>query len=108
MLSLVVRVESIKILIAIAARVNWKIHHLNVKTSFLNGGTNEDISISQLEGFLIIRKEDHALKLQKALYGLEQAPRSWNSKLNEALIHMGFVRSKNDYEVYYETKMDAS
>ena len=32
-------------------------------------------------------------------------PQAWNSKLNEVPIHKGFVRSKNDYAMYYETKM---
>ena len=46
------------------------------------------------------------MKLLKALHGSKQAPRAWNSKLNKVLIKMGFVRSKNDYAVYYETRVE--
>ena len=67
----VARLEPIRILIAIAERENWKIHHFDVKILFLNGEIKEDIYITQAEGFLITRKEDHVLKLQKALYGLK-------------------------------------
>ena len=101
----VARMESIRILIAIAAQEEWELHHLDVKTSFLNGEIKEDIYISQPEGFKIKGKEDHILKLRKALYGLKQAPRAWNSKLNEVLVKKGFVRSKNDYAIYYEKEM---
>ena len=99
------RMESIRILIAIAAQEKWELHHLDVKIAFLKGEIKEDIYISQTEGFLIKGKEDHILKLKKALYGLKQASRAWNSKLNEFLIRKGFVRSKNDYAVYYEKVM---
>ena len=102
--SLVATLESIRILIAIAAQVNWELHHLDVKTSFLNVEIDEDIYIIQLEGFLIKGKEDYALKLQKALHGLKHASRARNSKLNEVLIQMGFVRSKNDYTSSEEEK----
>ena len=96
------RIESIRILITIVAKEKWESHHLDVKTAFLNGEIKEDIYISQPEGFLIKGKEDHTLKLQKALYSLKQAPRALNSKLNEVFIQKGFVRSKNDYAMYYE------
>ena len=101
----VARMESIRILIAIAAQEEWELHHLDDKTAFLNGEIKEDIYISQREGFIIKGKEDHILKLRKALYRLKQAPSAWNSKLNEVLIQKGFVRSKNDYAVYYEKVM---
>ena len=94
--------ESIRILIVIVAEEKWEVHHLDVKIAFLNVEIKEDIYISQLEGFSIKGKEDHILKLQIALYGLKQASRAWNSKLNEVLIRKGFVRSKNDYVVYYK------
>ena len=92
-------------MIAIAAQEKWELHHLDVKTAFLNGEIKEDIYITQPEGFEVKGKEDHILKLHKALYGLKQAPRAWNSKLNEVLLKQGFVRSKCDYGVYYTTEI---
>ena len=101
----VARMESIPILIAIAAQEEWELHHLHVKTAFLNGEIIEDIDITQPEGFEVKGKEDHILKLQKALYGLKQAPKAWNSKLNEVLLRKCFLRSKSDYAVYYMAEM---
>ena len=65
----VVRLESIRILIAIAAQVNWELHHLDVKKAFLNREIDEHIYITQPKGFFIKGKEDHMLRLQKALNG---------------------------------------
>ena len=72
----VVRLEYIRILIAIAAQENWELHHLDVKIAFLNGEIKEDIYITQPEGYLINGKEDYILKLQKALYSPKQVPRA--------------------------------
>ena len=53
----VVRFETIRILIALAALKEWKIHHLDVKSAFLNGEINEVIYVKQPEGFLVKGKE---------------------------------------------------
>ena len=66
-LSPIARMESIRILITIAAQEEWELHHLDVKTTFLNREIKEDTYISQPEGFKIKGKEDHILKLRKAL-----------------------------------------
>ena len=66
----VVRFETIQILIALAALKEWQIHHLDVKSAFLNGEINEVIHVKQPEGFLVKGKEGHVLQLKKALYGL--------------------------------------
>ena len=101
----VARMESIRILIAIAAQEKWELHHLDVKTTFLNGEIKEYIHISQPKRFLIKGKEDHILKLKKVFLRLKQASRAWSSKLNEVLIRKGFVRSKSDYAIYYKAEM---
>ena len=72
---------------------------------FPQGDIKDDIHITLPEGFSIREKEDYILKLQKALYGPKLALRAWNSKLNKVLTHKGFVRSINDYVVYYETSI---
>ena len=81
----VARAESIRIIIALAAQFKWKLHHLDVKSTFLNGYIEEDIYVDQPEGFIKRGKESYVLKLRKALYGLRQAPRAWNNKLDDTL-----------------------
>ena len=67
----VVRIETIRLLIALAALKDWQIHHLDVKSTFLNGEISEVIYVKQPEGFLVKGKEGYVLRLKKALYGLK-------------------------------------
>ena len=100
--ALVARFDSIRILMAIAAQLNWSLHHLDVKCAFLNGMIKEDIYIMQLECYVKKGKESCVLKLTKALYGLKQAPRVWNSKLNKTMSDLGFYRTRLDNALYHK------
>ena len=96
------RFDSIRILIAIAAQLNWNLHHLDNKSAFLNGMIKEDIYVMQPGGYVKKGKESFVLNLTKALYGLKQAPRVWNSKLNKTMIDLGFKRSRLDTALYHK------
>ena len=61
----VARAESIRIIIAMAAQFRWKLHHLDVKSAFINGYIEEDIYVDQPEGFIEAGKESYVLKLKK-------------------------------------------
>lgn len=76
----VVRYESIRILLAIAADKDYEISKFDVKTAFLNGDLQEDIYMEIPDGFDINIKENSVLKLNKSLYGLKQSSRCWNEK----------------------------
>ncbi|KAL8127878.1 hypothetical protein AgCh_014720 [Apium graveolens] len=81
----VTRLETIRLLLALSAKRNWQVHHLDVKTAFLNGEINEDVYVSQPEGYKKQGHEDLVYKLTKALYRLRQARRAWYAKLNRCL-----------------------
>jgi hypothetical protein len=55
---------------------------MDVKSAFLNGDLKEEVYLHQSPGFAIPSKEGNVLRLRKALYGLRQAPRAWNAKLD--------------------------
>jgi hypothetical protein len=86
----VARMESMRLLIALAAQEGWRVHHMDVKSVFLNGDLKEEVYMHQPPGFAIPGKEGKVLRLCKALYGLRQAPRTWNAKLDTTLKGMGF------------------
>ena len=71
----VTRITSIRLLIAIAAIFDLKIHQMDVKTAFLNGDLEEEIYMEQPESFVKPRQESKVCKLTKSLYGLKQAPK---------------------------------
>lgn len=92
--------ESVRLLLAVAAQENWFVHHMDVKSAFLNGELQEEVYVQQPPGFVAAGHESKVLKLSKALYGLRQAPRAWNVKLDHSLQQMGFVRSDNEHGLY--------
>jgi len=71
----VARIETVKVILAMAANRGWKVHHLDVKTTFLNGEL-EEVYVAQPEGYAVKGKEQYVLKLSKALYGLGVASRA--------------------------------
>nr|GEV49336.1 retrovirus-related Pol polyprotein from transposon TNT 1-94 [Tanacetum cinerariifolium] len=81
----VARIETIRILLALASSHGWKVHHLDVKSAFLNGWLEEEVYVTQPEGYMKANHPEKLYKLSKALYGLRQAPRAWNSRLDKCL-----------------------
>ncbi|GJR66918.1 retrovirus-related pol polyprotein from transposon TNT 1-94 [Tanacetum coccineum] len=75
----VARLESIRILLAYAYALDFKLFQMDVKSAFLNGFINEEIYVAQPPGFIDFEKSDHVYNLKKALYGLKQAPKAWNA-----------------------------
>ncbi|WVZ83650.1 hypothetical protein U9M48_030778 [Paspalum notatum var. saurae] len=82
------------------ARLDSKLHHLDVKSAFLNGDLKEEVYVAQPPGFVIAGQERRVLRLHKALYGLRQAPRAWNAKLDRTLVALGFKRCEEEHGVY--------
>ncbi|KAK1419234.1 hypothetical protein QVD17_28397 [Tagetes erecta] len=96
----VARLESVRLIISIAANQGWELHHLDVKTAFLNGDLKEEIFVAQPEGFVKKGEEHKVYKLSKSLYGLKQSPRAWNTKLNAILMNLKFHRCSQEQAVY--------
>ena len=70
----VTRLESIRILLAIASHLNFKLYQMDVKSAFLNGMLQEEVYVEQPKGFVDPHRPDDVYKLKRALYGLKQAP----------------------------------
>ena len=68
--ALVARMESVRLLLAMAVAKDWCVHHLDVKSMFLNDELMEMVFVKQALGFAIKGTEHKALKLREALYGL--------------------------------------
>jgi hypothetical protein len=95
----VARLESVRVLLAVAAHEGWEVHHMDVKSAFLNGDLQEEVYVAQPEGYVVQGAEHKVLKLKKALYGLRQAPRAWNAKLDSTLLALGFQKSEAEHGV---------
>ncbi|GJW38477.1 retrovirus-related pol polyprotein from transposon TNT 1-94 [Tanacetum coccineum] len=88
----VARIEAIRIFIANAASKNMTIYQMDVMTAFLNGELNEEVYVSQPEGFVDPDHLTHVYRLKKALYGLKQAPRAWCDTLSRFLLDNQFSK----------------
>jgi hypothetical protein len=98
--ALVAWMESVRLLFALAAQEGWRVHHMDVKSAFLNGDLKEEVYVHQPSRFAIPGKEGKVLRLRKTLYGLQQAPRAWNAKLDSTLKGMGFGQSPHEAAIY--------
>lgn len=72
----VARLDTVRMLLALAAHNAWKIYQLDVKSTFLNVYLEEEIYVEQSEGFKVKGQEEKVYLLKKALYSLKQAPRA--------------------------------
>ncbi|KAL4035561.1 hypothetical protein IC575_004263 [Cucumis melo] len=73
---------------------------MDVKTAFLNGNLEKSIFMSQLEGFITQGQEQKVCKLNRSIYGLKQASRSWNIRFDNAIKSYGFDRNVDEPCVY--------
>jgi hypothetical protein len=92
----VARDTLIRTIISLATKMKWKLHQMDVKTTFLNGIIEEEVCIEQPQGFEVEDRKTHVCKLNKALYGLKEAPRAWYGRVDNFLTSLGFTKSKAD------------
>ncbi|GKB26844.1 retrotransposon protein, putative, ty1-copia subclass [Tanacetum coccineum] len=98
--SSVANIKTIRILISIAAYYDYEIWQMDVKTAFLNGYLDEDIYMVQPEGFVDPNHPRKVCKLQRSIYGLKQASRSWNKRFDEEIKRFGFAQNLDEPCVY--------
>ncbi|CAJ2662215.1 unnamed protein product [Trifolium pratense] len=67
--------DAFRVVMALVAHFDLELHHMDVKTAFLNGELAEDVYMFQPEGFAEAGKEHLVCKLNKSIYGLKQASR---------------------------------
>lgn len=92
----VARLDTIRLLLAVAAQKKWKVYQLDVKSAFLQG----EIYVEQPEGYVKEGEEDKVYLLKKALYGLKQAPRAWYNRIDDHLLSLGFEKSLSQSTLY--------
>ena len=91
-LSPVARYTSIITIMAVADKTEWKLHQMDVKTTFLNGVIQDGVYIEQPQGFEFEVRRKHVFKLKKDLYGLKQAPRAWYGRIDSFLMSLGLPK----------------
>jgi hypothetical protein len=101
--TLVARMESVRVMLILAAHHNWSVQHMDIKSAFLNGDLGE-VYVSQPLRFIKKSEKQKVYQLHKVLYKLRKAPRAWNSKLDIVLQDLGFSRWKTERGLYTRVK----
>ena len=98
--SLVSMLKSVRIMLAIAAFYDYEIWQMDVKTAFLNGFLEEELYMMQPEGFVDPKGANKVCKLQRSIYGLVQASRSWNKCFDSVIKAYGFIQTFGEACIY--------
>ena len=96
----VVRITSVRLILAIVAHMDLELYQMDVKTAFLNGELDEEIYMDQPLCFESKGQERKVCKLKRSIYGLKQASRQWNIKFHHAVLKDGFKMMEEDHCVY--------
>ena len=104
----VVKMSSIRVVLSLTASLDLELEQLDVKTDFLHGDLNEEIYMSQPEGFEVKGKEHMVCKLKKSLYGLKQASRQWYKKFDSFMVSHEYKRTDADHCVYFRKFTDCN
>ncbi|GJW60919.1 retrovirus-related pol polyprotein from transposon TNT 1-94 [Tanacetum coccineum] len=100
----VARLVSIRILLAYACALDFKLFQMDVKNAFLNSFINEEVNMAQPSRFINFEKPDHVYKLKKALYGLKQVPKAWYDRLKAFLIKHEYKMGMVDNTLFTKKK----
>ncbi|GKE25843.1 putative ribonuclease H-like domain-containing protein, partial [Tanacetum coccineum] len=94
------RIEAIRIFLAFASYMGFIVYQMDVKSAFLYGIIDEEVYVSQPPGFVDPKFPKKVYKVEKALYGLHQAPRAWYATLSTFLLKSGYRRGTIDKTLF--------
>lgn len=100
----VVKIATIRLVLAIAVSRGWCLRQLDVQNAFLHGVLEEEVYMRQPPSYEDSKFPRHVCKLDKAIYSLKQAHRAWYSRLSNKLQQPGFLPSKSDTSLFIYNK----
>jgi Reverse transcriptase (RNA-dependent DNA polymerase) len=102
--SSVAKLTTIRVLLSLAANLDWPLHQFDVKNAFLHRDLEEEIYMELPPGCDNSGSEEVVCKLKKALYGLKQSPRAWFGRFCLAMKSYGFNQSDSDHTLFFKRK----
>lgn len=101
----VAKLNTVRVLLSLAANLDWPLHQLDVKNAFLHGELKEEVYMEVPPGYTTLSKTEMVCKLQRALYGLKQSPRAWFGRFSLAMKKYGFQQSNSDHTLFLKHKL---
>ena len=97
------KMPSVHLVLANVAQLDWQIHHIDIKSAYLNADLKETIYMKPPREVLGPGQEWKVCRLLKGLYGLKQAGRGWYKEMSGVLINnLKFKQSAVDHSVFYQ------
>ncbi|RVW35157.1 Retrovirus-related Pol polyprotein from transposon TNT 1-94 [Vitis vinifera] len=96
----VAKLNTVRVLLSLAANLDWPLHQFDVKNAFLHGELEEDIYMDIPSGYVANTEGNVVCKLQRTLYGLKQSPRAWFGRFSTAMKKYGFQQSNSDHTLF--------
>ncbi|KAG0485268.1 hypothetical protein HPP92_009347 [Vanilla planifolia] len=95
----VAKMNTVRILLSLAAHFDWQLLQYDVKNAFLHGDLDEEIYTNIPPGF---EKDtsNQVCRLRKALYGLNQSPRAWFGRFAKMMKELGYRQSQGDHTLF--------
>jgi hypothetical protein len=101
----VAKLNTVRVLLSLAANLDWPLHQLDVKNAFLHGDLEEEVYMDIPPGCLSSSEARVVYKLQRALYGLKQSPRAWFGRFSSAMRKFGFQQSNSDHTLFLKHRL---
>ena len=93
----VAKLNTVRLLIALATSMDWVILQFDVKNAFLHGDLCEEVYMQLPPGYYQEERGMKVYKLRKALYELKQSPRAWFEKFSGRMNELGYLQSNGDH-----------
>ena len=97
--SLVAKLNTVRVLLSLAANLDWPLHQFDMKNAFLHGDLKEEVYMDIPPGYMS-SSSGIVCRLQRALYGLKQSPCAWFGRFSKAMRKYGFLQSNSDHTLF--------
>ncbi|KAM2593818.1 hypothetical protein TB1_042916 [Malus domestica] len=102
--ALVAKMNTIRVLLSLAANFDWPLKQFDVKNAFLYGDLEEEVYMDFPPGYEVPNGAGKVCRLRKALYGLKQSPRAWFGRFTDAMKKYGYQQGNADHTLFIKRK----
>jgi hypothetical protein len=96
------KINTIWVLLSLAANLDWPLQLFDVKNAFLHGEVEEGVYMDLPSSFTTASDVGKVCKLNKSLYGLKESPRAWFGKFSQSMKNYGFKQSQADHTLFFK------
>ncbi|RVW32997.1 Retrovirus-related Pol polyprotein from transposon RE2 [Vitis vinifera] len=97
----VAKINTVRVLLYLAANLDWPLQQFDVKNAFLHGELSEEVYMDLPPGCMVSEKQcQKVCKLKKSLYGLKQSPRAWFGRFTKSMRAFSYRQSNSDHTLF--------